>query len=49
MKKRLLVLFLVLGVISFSTSCYIYEYEKKDGKVIFFFFIVLEGHIIKTN
>ena len=49
MKKKLLVLFLVLEVISFSTSCYIYEYEKKDGKVIFSQSIVPGGHTIKTN
>ena len=49
MKKILLVLFLVLGVISFSTSCYFYEYEKKDNKIMFSQGIVPGGRIIKTK
>ena len=47
MKKILL--FLVLGVISFSTSCYFYEYEKKDNKIMFSQGIVPGERIIKTK
>ena len=49
MKKILLLLFFVLSVISFSTSCYFYEYEKKNDKIMFSQGIVPGGRIIKTN